>query len=49
MEISPDMGLLMSVFSKHYMSLNMVIKADRLSSACAFGFYVEKSGRLGCF
>jgi hypothetical protein len=30
-EISPDVGLLRSVFSKHYMSLNKVINADGLS------------------
>ena len=44
MEMSLDKGLLRSVFSKHYVSLNMVINVDGLSSAYAFGFCVERWG-----
>jgi hypothetical protein len=32
--MSPDKGLLRSVFSKRYMSSNRVTDADGLSSAC---------------
>jgi hypothetical protein len=32
--MSPDVGLLRSVFSKHYMNSNKVINANGLSSAC---------------
>jgi hypothetical protein len=35
LEISPDVGLLRSIFSKHYMSSNRVTDADGLLSACA--------------
>jgi len=41
LEISPDMGLLRSVFSNHYVSLNKVINADHLSSICPFGIFAE--------
>jgi len=44
MELSPDVGLLRSVFSKDYMNSDMVMNADGLSSACAFGFCVERWG-----
>jgi hypothetical protein len=39
--MSPAMGLLRSVFSKHYVSLNKVINADDLSSICPSGIFAE--------
>ena len=47
MVTSPDKGLLRSVFSEHYMSLNRVMNADGLSSTCAAGICVEKWGLDG--
>ena len=40
--IFPDMGLLRSVFSKHYMNSNKVINTDGLLSTCASGIYAQR-------
>jgi len=45
--MSPDMGLLKSVFSEHYMISNKVINADGLLSACASGIFADRWGLRG--